>query len=48
LLALGLHAESSALAQEGTTMRSLAWRWTLAILFGSAWNAIAAFVFAGP
>jgi hypothetical protein len=32
----------------GTTMQSLAWRWTFAILIGSAWNLIAPLVFAQP
>jgi hypothetical protein len=32
----------------GTTMQSLAWRWTFAILIGSVWNLIAPLVFAQP
>ena len=32
----------------GTTTQSLAWRWTFAILIGSAWNLIAPLVFAQP
>jgi len=32
----------------GTTMQSLAWRWTFAILIGSVWNMIAPLVFAQP
>jgi hypothetical protein len=32
---------------EETTMNSVAWRWTFAILLGTAWNAIEPMIFLG-
>jgi hypothetical protein len=32
----------------GMTMRSLAWRWTFAIVIGTAWNAIVPILFSQP
>jgi hypothetical protein len=32
---------------EETTMHSLAWRWTFAILLGTAWNALEPMIFLG-
>ena len=44
-MALRLHAYGAAPDDGGTTMQSLAWRWTLAILVGTAWNAIEPIIF---
>jgi len=44
-LALRLQANRRVIRDGGTKMQSLTWRWTLAILVGTAWDALEPIIF---